>query len=64
MPELKPCPFCGGRAALYVSNGVRVICLNCNASTMILTDMLTTSGISGNATQAVINAWNRRTSDV
>jgi hypothetical protein len=38
MFELKPCPFCGGKARLFVSGGVRVICSKCHVGTMTLTD--------------------------
>jgi len=32
--ELKPCPFCGGKALLQVWNkGIRVICFDCMCST-------------------------------
>lgn len=64
MHELKPCPFCGGKAALFVDNGVRVLCQKCNAQTIILVDGRTVSGrVTGNATKSVIDAWNRRVSD-
>lgn len=63
MPELKPCPFCGSKAYLFVENGIRVLCPKCGASSKILCDLRTTNGIAGNATQSVIDAWNRRVSD-
>ena len=33
MDELKKCPFCGGKAAVFVHNGVKVLCLTCGAQT-------------------------------
>ena len=58
--ELKPCPFCGGDAHLFADNGIRVICPQCGASTKILIDSMSIRGVAGNATRAVIEAWNRR----
>ena len=58
--ELKPCPFCGGKAHLFVNDGVRVICPICGAGTKILVDAMSVKGVAGNATKAVIEAWNRR----
>ena len=60
MDELKPCPFCGGKAYLFVQDGVRVICVKCNATTKCLVDSMSSNGVAGNATKAVIEAWNRR----
>lgn len=57
MDELKPCPFCGGKPRLFVSDGVRVICSKCYASTKALTDRMENDS---NATERVIEAWNRR----
>lgn len=63
MPELKSCPFCGGKAYLFVDNGIRVLCVQCGASSKVLRDMQTANGVAGNATKSVIEAWNRRVSD-
>ncbi len=60
MPELKPCPFCGGKAILFVSDGVRVLCTNCYATTKILRDRIDGVKVSGNAAESVIEAWNNR----
>lgn len=60
MLELKPYPFCGGKARLFVSGGVRVICPKCYAGSKILTDEL---GFDSNAVETVIEAWNRRARD-
>ena len=57
MAELKPCPFCGGKARLFVNGGVRVICSKCYAGTKILTDNM---GYESNAVETVVEAWNRR----
>ncbi|WP_162608998.1 Lar family restriction alleviation protein [Butyricicoccus pullicaecorum] len=58
--ELLPCPFCGSEAHLFVQNGVRVICPKCDASSKILADGRGPRGGTGNATKAVVRAWNTR----
>lgn len=37
---LKPCPFCGGKAVLFVESGVQVICLSCGVRTSSKADMI------------------------
>ena len=62
MEKLKPCPFCGGNAQVFVGDGVRVLCLVCGARTRTERDerqMLGTMQIT-NAVEDVIRAWNRR----
>ncbi len=63
MPELLPCPFCGSEAHLFVSEGIKVLCSKCGASTRILVDGVSARGVYGNATKTVIEAWNRRVDD-
>lgn len=58
MNDLKPCPFCGGKARLFVNGGVRVICSKCYVATMILSDNME---YESNAVETVIEKWNRRT---
>lgn len=58
--ELKPCPFCGGKARLFVSNGVRVLCTKCGATTRILVD---SERVGTSAVEDVIKAWNGRKKD-
>ena len=55
--EIKPCPFCGGRAAIGNSfwDGTFVYCTNCNASTDSFCDDKEVV-----AKQRAVNAWNRR----
>ena len=63
MIELKPGPFCGGTAHLFVNEGVRVICPTCGASTKILIDAMGCKSVMGNSVESVIEAWNRRASE-
>lgn len=59
--ELKPCPFCGGRAVLRRGNknkhGYFVLCTECNARSGFECDKYTSR--QDNA-QLAIEAWNRR----
>lgn len=43
---LKPCPFCGGKAVLFVENGVQVVCLSCGVRTSLKVDKIFQKGIS------------------
>ena len=63
MDDLKQCPFCGGKAYLFVNDGVRVCCGKCGASTKILVDGWYGNLPSGNATLTVIKNWNQRMDD-
>ena len=58
--ELKPCPFCGGKAVIHVSDGVCAICTECEASTQILVDRLINGKPTGDSVGSVIELWNRR----
>ena len=74
MPELKPCPFCGGIAAIkhqdvYMSKAIFVHCTKCKARVMEYFE-----GVHGfgdakryqteeEATDKAIKAWNRRVGD-
>lgn len=55
-PELKPCPFCGGRAKFeyvddqFKDNNVFVVCGSCKTSSAI-----------HSTKRDAIAAWNRRT---
>lgn len=59
--ELKRCPFCGGKAVIYVDNGVRVRCTDCEITTVSLCDTLIRSKES--AIEKVVGMWNRRVND-
>ena len=60
MLELKPCPFCGGKARLFVNGGVRVVCTRCYVSTMVLKDKLE---YDSSAVESSVKTWNRRAGD-
>lgn len=57
MFELKPCPFCGSKARLFVNGGVRVVCTRCYVSTRVLKDELESAS---SAVELSVEAWNRR----
>ena len=63
MDELKKCPFCGGKAAVFANNDVKVLCLTCGAQTDSHVDFMMRPGHSSNAVQQVVDAWNRRVRD-
>ena len=52
MTELKPCPFCGGEASMYIAydDGYYVCCDECGCGLPVY-----------NTEEEAIEAWNRRT---
>ena len=60
MFDLKPCPFCGGKARLFVNGGVRVVCTRCYVSTRVLKDELE---YASSAVELSVKTWNRRAGD-
>lgn len=60
MEELKPCPFCGGRAVVHVGEGVCVICRECESRTISLVDGMSQGKPTGGAIKRVVDKWNRR----
>lgn len=61
--ELKPCPFCGGKAVLHVKNGVRVVCKDCGTGTISLIDGESQGKPTSGAISSVIEKWNKRLGD-
>ncbi|MCD7802029.1 MAG: Lar family restriction alleviation protein [Clostridiales bacterium] len=60
--HLKPCPFCGGRASLHVSEeGVAVVCKGCYVSTIRRLDAWSHDGLG--AIQRSVEAWNARAAE-
>ena len=62
---LRPCPFCGGKAVLFVENGVQVVCLSCGVRTSPKGDKIFQRGMSQertatNSIDKAIEEWNRR----
>lgn len=62
---LKPCPFCGGEAVLFVEHGVQVMCLSCGVRTSSKSDRIYQKRVSQervatSSVEQVIEEWNRR----
>ena len=64
MDELKPCPFCGGKAELVnygLTGKLKVVqCSDCGARTRIQANVFDPDIKRG---ESIIEAWNRRVSD-
>lgn len=63
MPELKPCPFCGGKAKLHhkyemMTGYSYIYCTRCRTETEKFAQ-----SCSHSSDEKAIEAWNRRVSD-
>ena len=68
--ELKPCPFCGGRAAVTFSHSERkhryylcVTCQECNAKSRSFSSFQNPESIHSDAERLAAMLWNRRTGE-
>ena len=63
-PKLKPCPFCGKKATVYVNDGIQIVCTSphCGARTPNLTDKEFDPKES-RALWLAVNIWNTRVSE-
>lgn len=57
--NLKNCPFCGGKAVIFVNNGISVQCTRCGCKTPSYTDGIV-YGNSGGSLRRVVEKWNNR----
>lgn len=56
--ELKPCPFCGSQAKIFITiSGIAVRCHKCLNGTMFIVDH---DVEPESALQKVVESWNRR----
>ena len=65
MFNLKPCPFCGGEAQLFVlkEGGVCVVCKSCDNRTSLASDFDYSKTDEMTAVGRSIARWNRRVED-
>lgn len=65
MFDLKPCPFCGGKAQLFVlkEGGVCVVCQSCDNRTALASDFDYSKKGEMTAVDRSIWRWNRRVKD-
>ena len=59
--KLKPCPFCGSDAIVFINDGVCVICTDCGAQTPTMKDdIMRNDWPEKNCLDKVVDIWNRR----
>lgn len=60
--DLKPCPFCGGKAVLHVSkgDGVFAVCTKCQSRTVGACDTIVDGEYAEGAAALVVKFWNKR----